>query len=98
MIKRGDTLVYKILILALKTELEEVVVMDQVEDFLVTRVETHVITTQTVRKKMLNASIVERSVMWSSPASTRRMTLHVCGEEGCAQAAKQPLSEKLNMM
>ena len=96
MIKRAEALGEKIPILAVK--MEEVVVMDLMGDFLVTRVETHVITAETVRRKMLNASIVERSVMWSSPASTRRMTLHVCSEEGCAQAAKQPLSEKLNMI
>ena len=98
MIKRAEARVEKISILVVKAEVEELVVIDKVENFLVTRVETHVITAKTVRRKMLNVSIVERSVIWSSLASTRRMTLHVCSEEGCAQAAKQPLSEKLNMM
>ena len=84
MIKRADTLVEKNSILAVRAEVEEVVVMDQVENFLITCVETRVIIAKTIRRKILNASIVERSVMWSSPALTRRMTLHVCSEEGCA--------------
>ena len=63
MIKRAEARVDNISILAVKAEVEEVVVMDQVEDFLVTRVETQVITTESVRRKMLSASIVERSVM-----------------------------------
>ena len=59
----AEVLVEKILMLAVEVEVEEVVVMDLVENFLVTRKETHVISAELVREKMMSTNIVVHLVM-----------------------------------
>ena len=64
---------------------DEVAAVDLVEVIHATHVEKQVTTVETARRKMLSASTVERSVMLSLLASTKRMKLHACRERECAQ-------------
>ena len=64
---------------------DEVAAVDLVEVIHATHVEKQAITVDIARRKMLSASTVERSVMLSLRASTRRMKLHACRERECVK-------------